>query len=195
MPKDIDARVVNNPAQSNADKIENFNLYLGSARAAGAVFDRTVNKDSLREPNPTMALQCMWQNIKCGIAQSFVREPSIRAALAKEGGLKVEVVRDEWGAHKICFAWINWKAKQGGYAGGRSIETFSDMSDMRALVHIANAIWGTGTTTQQHDPAQFLQLLREKGISDVACPDALTAGHGRSLYSVVGALFKASLNC
>ncbi len=65
------------------------NQCAGSARAVGATFDRSVNKGALCEAKSDMVLLCLWQNIKCGVSQRFVREPSIRNDLANEARVKV----------------------------------------------------------------------------------------------------------
>lgn len=189
LPKDIDLRAVNVPAKDKFDREENFTLFLGAGRAAGATYDRSVTKTSLPSANADTVLAVLWQSIKSAISQTFVREKSIRDDLANEAHVKMETVRDDWGANKICWAWLNLMIKRGG--GRQSVKSFVDLADCQALGHVVNAIWGAAKTPA--DAEALVALCASKGVRDVACAEGVAAGHGRTLYSLVGALFVAFL--
>lgn len=87
--KDIDLRAINAKVKDKMDREENFQLYLGAARGVGASFDRSITKSSLGEAKMDAVLLCIWQNIKCGISQRFVRTKSIHNELASEARVKV----------------------------------------------------------------------------------------------------------
>ncbi len=128
----------------------------------------------------------------------------------------MEQVRDDWGANKIFWGWcvcnnmcfaracvtksasltcivplrINLMAKRAGYS--RTVSVFTDLADCSALAHVADAVWKSGTRSE--DAEAFLKVCAAQGVANAACAEGVAAGHGRSLYALVGAIFRAALS-
>jgi len=136
IPGVVDVRAMNKTPKDLRDKVENWNLVLGSARSAGCRLVH-VTAEALAGGNETQIQAVVWETLRVAM-ETRVK----KAKVYLEGAFPKEKVADllRWPMEKVLGGWLSSFIGGRGHAGVKIASLANDCKDGLAYVVVLAAL-------------------------------------------------------